>query len=86
MQETMPAKFKNSTDKCLLSIGKKKLHLRKLDSQYILNSFGLVYFSIRHLTVRLPTFALTCLITPVSNAEIERIFSPVSSRQETECS
>jgi hypothetical protein len=27
----MSAKLKNSTDKCLLSIGKKKLHLRKKD-------------------------------------------------------
>jgi hypothetical protein len=35
----------------------------------------------------LATFALTCLITPVSNAVVERIFSLVSSeqRQETEC-
>jgi hypothetical protein len=35
------------------------------------------------------TFALTCLITHVSNAVVERIFSLVSSvkrRQETECS
>jgi hypothetical protein len=32
MQETMTAKLKNGADKCLLSIEKKKLHLRKMDS------------------------------------------------------
>ena len=36
-----------------------------------------MYFSIRHLRAR--HFALTCLVTPVSNAVVERIFSPVSS-------
>ena len=77
MQETS-AKLKNNTDKCLLWIGKKKLYLRKMD------------LPCRHRTVwigvpqhkafkELTTFALTCIVTRINNAVVERIFSLVSS-------
>jgi hypothetical protein len=39
-----------------------------------------LYWCIQHKAFKeLATFALTCPLTPVSNAVVERVFSPVSS-------
>ena len=75
MQETTSAKLKNNTDKYILSTGKKKLHLRKMDFLQAMNSFGVVYFSIRHLKSSSPYLPNN----PLSNTVVERIFSLVSS-------
>ena len=72
----MSAKLKNSTDDCLLLIGKKKF---KKDG-YPVDTEQFWFGVLQHKAFKeLATFALTCLITAVSNDVVERIFSLVTS-------
>jgi len=75
----MPAKLKNNTDKCLLWIGKKKFHLKKMEPPPLDTEQFWIGVLQHKVFKELATFALTCLVTPVNSAVVERIFSLVSS-------
>jgi len=63
-----------------LSIGKKKLHLTLKEDGFLVDTEQFWIGVLQHQTFKdLATFALTCLITSVSNAVVDRIFSLVSS-------